>query len=238
MKAAVYIKDESASMCVANDISRYIYKHHPDYYAKIVNYSSIQEFDSAPGSYSMDLYVLELNRCDALDDGFAIAKRLRNDKITCAITFVVPSEYIALQATREMLLPSYIFIKEAQTEEVNNFLDSFLSRSSEMTFMEFTFQYKKWLVNIENITYLQTCGNRVLIVCGNSTLETTERLADLERRLPARFCRVDKGCLINIKKLTAVDFTEKKAMFDKDSFVYMSRRGSKKLYDLLNGCDI
>lgn len=234
MKAAVYSKNESVSTRIANDISRYLYQHHPEYYAKIMNFVSMAEFEQTPGSYGMDLYVLELTHCNASDAGFNIAKRLRDQKVGCAIAFIVPSEYIAFQVTREMLLPSYIFIDEAPENEMHTFLNSFLSRSGELTFMEFTFQYKKWLVNIENINYIQTCGNRVILVCQSATLESTERLTDLERRLPAHFFRVDKGCLINIKQLTSANFTDQKAMFGQDDFVYMSRRGAKKLQELLS----
>ncbi|MDR1068132.1 MAG: LytTR family transcriptional regulator, partial [Clostridiales Family XIII bacterium] len=82
--------------------------------------------------------------------------------------------------------------------------------------------------------YIQTCGDKTLIVCLNTAFESTERLGDLERRLPEYFFRVDKGCLINTKRLSAVDFTERKAMFSGGDFVYMSRRGSKKLYAGMN----
>jgi DNA-binding LytR/AlgR family response regulator len=69
----------------------------------------------------------------------------------------------------------------------------------------------------------------------NATLETSERLADLERRLPGYFFRVDKGCLINTNRLTAVDFTEQKVMFPGGDYVYMSRRGSKRLSERFKG---
>ena len=216
-------------------ISRYFCQKHPEYYAKIMDYHDFKEFDAISGNYGMDLYVLELNRCEDSDAGFRIAKRLRDNKVNCAITFVVPSESLAIGITREMLRPSYIFLKAAAAAEINSFLDSFLLRSDEMAFMEFTFQYRKWLVNIENILYIQTCGARVMLVCSNATLESTERLSDLERRLPGYFIRVDKGCLINTKQLVSVDFAQKKAMFGSSDFVYMSRRGAKKLYDTLYG---
>jgi len=234
---AVYAGQNTASMRAANDISRYFSVRRPEYFARILSYDSLREFDSIPGNYSMDLYVLELNTCGMSDAGFSIAKKLRDEKINCALTFIVPSEAVAIQITREMLRPSYIFLKRATDAEINRFLDGFLSRSGELAFIEFTYQYKKWLVNVENITYIQTCGDKALIVCLNTTLETTERLADLERKLPGYFLRVDKGCLINTKRLAAADFTDKKALFAKDDFVYMSRRGAKKLYDFLKGVE-
>jgi len=232
---AVYTGQDTASTRVANYVSRYFSVRRPEYFARIVNYSNLREFDTVPGNYNMDLYVLELNNCNPADSGFAIARRLRDEKINCALTFIVPSEATAIQITREMLRPSYIFLKQASETEMNSFLDSFLLRSGELAFIEFTFQYKKWLVNAENITYIQTCGDKTLIVCLNTTLETTERLVDLERKLPGYFFRVDKGCLINTKRLSAVDFTEHKAMFPGGDYVYMSRRGSKKLSDSLKG---
>jgi DNA-binding LytR/AlgR family response regulator len=222
-------------MRVANAISRYFAVYRPEYYAKIVGFDDYREFDSIPGNYGMDLYVVELKTCDVSDAGFSIAKRLCDGKANCALTFVVPSEAMAAQITREMFRPSYVFLKQAETDEINRFLNSFLLRSGELSFVEFTFQYKKWLVNAENINYIQTCGDKTLIVCTNATLETTERLADLERRLPTSFFRVDKGCLINTKRLISADFTEHKAMFPGGDYVYMSRRGSKKLFDSLNG---
>ena len=228
---AVYTGQNIAGTRVANDISRYFSVRHPEYFARIVNYDNLREFDTVPGNYGMDLYVLELNICDPSDAGFNIAKKLRDEKINCALTFIVPSDAVALGITREMFRPSYIFLKHAAETEINRFLDGFLSRSGELAFIEFTFQYRKWLVNAENITYIQTCGNKTLIVCLNASLETTERLADLERKLPGNFFRVDKGCLININRLSAVDFTEQKAMFPGGDYVYMSRRGAKKLYD-------
>ena len=235
MKAAVYIKDKAASARVANDISRYFYQRRPEYYVKIADYGDLREFDSVPGIYGMDLYFLELNECSGSDAGFRIARRLRDGGINCAMTFIVPSEATAVGIAREMLRPSYIFLRDAAADEINLFLDNFLLRSSGLDFMEFTFQYKKWLVNVANITYIQTCGTRTILACANATLESTERLADLERRLPGYFIRVDKGCVINTKRLTHADFTEHKAMFAGSDFVYMSRRGSKKLYDRLNG---
>ena len=233
MRVAVYAGQNTASMRVANDVSRYFSLSHPEYSARIVNFDSLREFNSVPGNYSMDLYVLELNNCEPSDAGFAIAKKLRDEKINCALTFIVPSEAVAMQVTREMLRPSYIFLKQAAEDEINRFMDGFLSRFGELRFIEFTFQYRKWLVNAENITYIQTCGDKVLIVCLNATLETTERLADLEKKLPGYFFRVDKGCLINTKCLSAVDFTEQKALFPGGDYVYMSRRGAKRLFDSL-----
>ncbi len=233
MRISVYIGNPAESTRVANDISRYFCVNHPEYFARIVNFDNYREFDAYPGKYSMDLYVLELDDCRTTDAGFSIAKKLRGEKINCALVFIVPTEAVAMQITREMLSPSYTFLSQAETREINSFLDHFVSCSAELAFIEFTFQYKKWLVNTENITYIQTCGDKTLIVCVNTTLETTERLADLERKLPGYFFRVDKGCLINTKRLTAVDFTEHKAMFGGVDYVYMSRRGSKKLFDRL-----
>lgn len=235
MKVAVFIENRNESVRVANDVSRYFYRRRPEYYSKIVNYSGFGEFDAAPGSYGMDLYILELKRCADGDPGYQIAMRLREDSANCGIAFIVPSEAAAVQATREMLNPVYIFVKNAPADEIDVFLDRFLMQAGNFQFIEFTFQYKKWLVNIENIIYIQTCAARLLLVCANATLETTERLTDLERRLPPYFFRVDKGCVINTRRLSAADFTEHKAMFAQAGFVYMSRRGSKRLYDFLNG---
>ena len=216
---AVYAGHKITSMRAANDISRYFSVRHPEYYARIVNYDSLREFDSVPGNYSMDLYLLELDACDSSDAGYTIAKRLRDDKTNCALTFIAPSETVAVQVTREMLRPSYVFHKEATESEIFKFLDSFLSRFGELAFIEFTYQYRKWLVNTENITYIQTNGDKTLIVCMNTTLETSERLAELERKLPGHFFRVDKGCLININRLSSVDFKEQKTMFPGDDYV-------------------
>ncbi|MDR1204602.1 MAG: hypothetical protein LBL26_03850 [Peptococcaceae bacterium] len=77
MKAAVFIRHKSKSVSAANDISRYFYRRHPEYYAKIVNYDDYQKFDALDENYYMDLYVLELNCCEESDCGFRIAKRLR-----------------------------------------------------------------------------------------------------------------------------------------------------------------
>jgi DNA-binding LytR/AlgR family response regulator len=64
-------------------------------------------------------------------------------------------------------------------------------------------------------------------------MESTERMAELEKKLPKHFLRVDKGCLINTKRLQSADFARRQAMFDGGDFVYMSRRGTKKLFDTL-----
>ena len=235
MRAAVYIEEEMTSERVANCISRYLYRFHPEYYASIINSSDYKVFCASPGNFGMDLYVLEIKRCDDRDPGFQIAKRLRDGKVNCVMTFVVPCEATAVQITRKMLRPSYIFINEARPDEIDAFMADFLARMEQVAFMEFTYKYKKWLVNIENIRYVQTNAGSLLLVCKNATLESTERMSDIERRLPGYFIRVDKGCLINTKLLVSVDFTEKKAMFDSCDFVYMSRRGAKKLYDTLYG---
>ena len=235
MRAAVYMEDETASIRVANSVSRYLYRHHPEYYARIINSCDYREFCASPGNFGMDLYVLEVKRCHDKDPGFRIAAKLRDGKVNCALTFVVPCEVTAVHITREMLRPSYIFIREAKPNEMDAFLADFLARMDQVAFMEFTYKYKKWLVNIENIRYVQTNAGSLLIVCKNATLESTERMSDIERRLPGHFVRVDKGCLINTKLLVSVDFSEKKAMFFGSDFVYMSRRGAKKLYDTLYG---
>ncbi|MDR2355903.1 MAG: LytTR family transcriptional regulator [Clostridiales Family XIII bacterium] len=235
MRAVVYIADKMESERVANEISRYFCAYHPEYYTRIVSFHNLREFNAAAGSLSMDLYVLQLNDCEASDAGYGIAGRLRGEGVNCALTFIVPSESVAVRVTRDMLRPSYIFVRRANSDELHGFLDNFLSRSGELAFIEFTCRYKKWLVNAENITYIRTCGAKTLIVCTNAAFESTERLADLERRLPKCFFRVDKGCLINAKQLKAVDFTEKKAIFAENDFVYMSRRGAKKLYAGLSG---
>ena len=235
LRAAVYIEEEMASVRVANSISRYLYRHHPEYYARIINSSDYKEFCTSPGNFGMDLYVLEVKRCDNDDLGLKIAKRLRDGKVNCAMAFVVPCEITAVEVTRMMLRPSYIFINEAKPEEIDAFMADFLVRMDQVAFMEFTYKYKKWLVNIENIRYVQTNAGSLLLVCKNATLESTERLTDIELRLPGHFVRVDKGCLINTKLLVSVDFSEKKAMFGSSDFVYMSRRGARKLYDTLYG---
>ncbi|MDR1299499.1 MAG: LytTR family transcriptional regulator [Oscillospiraceae bacterium] len=235
MTVAVYSGDRAAGTRVANEISRYLSVRRPEYFARIVSYDDPLKFDTEPGNYNMDLYVLELEDCGASDAGCRIARRLRDGGTNCTLTFIAPTESVALRATREMFRPGYIFLKQAAGAEIRSFLDSFLSRAGELSYIDFTFRYKKWLVNAENITYIQTCGDKTLIVCLNAALESTERLGDIERRLPGYFFRVDKGCLINTKRLTAADFTERKAMFPHGDFVYMSRRGAKRLYDRING---
>lgn len=234
MRAVVYTQEEYTSMRVANDMSHYFFSRHPEYYARILNYQDFRAFDAVPENYNMDLYVLELDRCDETDAGYRIASRLREKGSHCAMSFIVPSESVAVQVTREMFRPSYVFLKEATTEELHTLLHMLLPQIRNQSFMEFIFQYRKWLLNTDKITYIATNGTRTLLVCADMTLESTERLAELERRLPACFVRVDKGCLINTKHLTAVDFTERKAMFEGGCFVYMSRRGAKKLCDILN----
>lgn len=233
VRAMVYIENEIASMRAANAISRYFHQRHPEYYARILNCFDFPSFDTAASNYSLDLYLLEVQRCDETDAGYRIAIRLREAGSRCMIAFVVPTEGVALRITQSMFQPGYIFLKAVVEEELYGFLDDFFSRTAALSFMEFTFQYKKWLLNVEKITYILTNGSRSLLVCVDVTLESTERLADLERRLPGCFLRVDKGCLINTRQLVAADFAEHKAIFAGGAFVYMSRRGSKKLQELL-----
>jgi DNA-binding LytR/AlgR family response regulator len=224
-------------MRTANEISRYFYRIHPEHHTKVVNYYDLRDFDAYASNYSMDLYLLELNDCKESDTGFRIAKQLRDTQPDCYLTLIVPSDSIALAASREMLRPSYIFLKEAEPTEIHRFLDDLLKRTGSSAFMEFTYQYKKCLVNVHNIVYITTGGNGTLIVCTNEMMESTERLSELAQRLPSFFLRVDKGCLINTKHLVKAVLTERKAFFTDSQFVYMSRRGTKKLLDYISTPD-
>ena len=234
MRAAVYCENETISIQVANDISFYFHQRHPEYYIKILNYHSFSNFDAVSANYEMDLYILELNRCDESDAGYRIAMQVREKGLRCSLSFIVPSSSVALQIVQKMLQPSYIFLNDAPTNEIIKVLNNFLVSYTSMSFLSFTYQYKKWLLNTERITYIITNGTRSLLVCSHTTLETTERLAELERKLPDYFIRVDKGCLINTRQLAMANLAEQKVTFVDGNFAYMSRRGAQKLNDLLN----
>lgn len=234
MRVGVYAKEEHTSMRVANDICHYFFSTHPEYYARILNFCDFPAFDASAEHYSLDLYLLQVDCCDASDTGYRIASLLRKRGTPCVIAFIVPAEGMVLQLMRAMLQPSYVFLREAATKEIHTFLGGFLLHIRGQSFMAFLFQYKKWLLNIDKITHVITNGARTLLVCVDLTLESTERLAELERRLPAHFVRVDKGCLLNTRQLMAIDFAQQKAILQGGCFVYMSRRGTKKLFELMN----
>ena len=78
-------------------------------------------------------------------------------------------------------------------------------------FAEFVYDYHRFLVNARNIIYAMTSDTHTILVCTNGTFEASERIGDVEKKLPPYFVRVDKGCLISLSHLVKADYTEHKA---------------------------
>ena len=236
MKIAVFIQDKAAAMRAANELNRLVCRRYPEYNATIRDFSELRDFNAYPGNGNMDAYVLQINKCGGNDPGYAIAKRLRQTGLNnCLFTFIVPDANCLLSLMRERLAPIYIFTGRADEEGLGVLADELIKNATLRDFVEFVYDYRKYIINVRNIIYVMTSDTHTIFVCTNGTFESTDRMSTVEKKLPSYFVRVDKGYLINLNHLDSADSAKQKAEMTGGNFVYMSRRGTKRLFDITSG---
>jgi DNA-binding LytR/AlgR family response regulator len=232
----VFIRDKARAARTANELSRSICARYPEYNATVRDFSELRDFNAYPGNGNMDAYIVQVDTCAPNDPGFAIAKRLRQRGLNqCLFAFVTPDADCLLTLTREGFAPVYAFAGEVDKAGIGALAEELVKGVTKRDFVELVYDYRKNLINVRNILYVMASGAHTLFISTSGTFESSERIGDVEKKLPAYFIRVDKGTLLNLNHLAKADYTAHKAEFTEGSFVYMSRRGTKKLFDTVRG---
>jgi hypothetical protein len=233
---AVFMRDKVSAVRTANELSRCVCTRFPEYNTIVRDFSDLRDFNAYPGHGNMDAYILQVERYAANDPGYAIAKRIKQNGLNeCLFAFIIPDTGCLATLVRDRFAPIYAFIKGIDKEGLAVLAEELVKGVTKRDFVELVYDYRKFLINVRNIINVITSDTHTIFACTNGTFESSERMGDVEKKLPSYFVRVDKGCLINLNHLVKADYTEHKAELTGGDFVYMSRRGTKKLFDIVNG---
>lgn len=96
--------------------------------------------------------------------------------------------------------------------------------------------YIDYCISFEDILYITIeLGSRLTtIVTENEKIDCSVSLRQLESRLPSRFIRVYRSCIVNMDKIVKVDFKNHFLILKNKNRIWISRQYAKEIRNLLS----
>ena len=227
----VYNKIKTTAMRDANIVFNYCRKAFPKTKSIVEDYSDAKDMVKLTRISSEKLFILstvgeEHEECLSV---VKAAKDIRNENRYCDIILVVENLETLKLFTNNMLLPTFVFEKEVDEEQLKKYFTTKSAKEHFGNLLDFTSENKKHVINIQEVVCAQAQNKRVLLQTLSNKYNTSLTIASLEKYMPGNFVKVDKGVIVNSDYIKAFDSaTEMISLLTGQTF-FVSRRGQQRL---------
>lgn len=197
-------------------------------------FSSLADFKDTyvPGKYDLMFLDIYMDSRDELDTGMDIARKIRQQKDSCALIFVTSSDAFAVASYD--VQASYYLLKPFDPVKLSHVLDSIeIKHAQKIRYIEVICDRTPVRVPIKTILYADTFHNAVHLHTDAGVLRTYltfQKFEELIRDLPC-FLSCYRGCLVNMDRILKT--SEDGFLLDNQETVQIRKRGAnaiKKAY--------
>ena len=189
-----------------------------------------QEFYNYLNENHIDVALLDIDLRAALN-GLDLAKKIRDINKSINIIFITAHIEYALLAfkvkTFDYLIKPVSFQK---LEECILRLTQFTCSDTE-NFMKIKSGSSTYLIKKSDIIYIEKVSAKSYVYANNQIIETYYTLEEFEKILPNNFHRSHKSYVVNVNKISKIDFFKNEIIFNNSFKCYVGRKYKKSIMD-------
>ena len=125
--------------------------------------------------------------------------------------------------------PSLYLTKPISYDVLKGTLDRVWAVSSNAEYLTVRFANKLVRFHVNDIICIERDARAIIITMSNQQFRVNESLRSIYQRLNNDFTYIDKGIIINTKKVREINFKEKKLILQQGIHKYFSRNYNKVL---------
>jgi len=162
------------------------------------------------------------------DTGLDIAKMIREVDYDSMIIVISSYKYeMELFANTYLMICNYISLDENYEEKLLNEIKNIINRKWKKEILVIGYPDMIYQIPVKKILYITTdiVERKTIIVTDQKDFSVSIPLYQIKSQLDNNFVQVHRSYIVNTKKITCVDFRNKKIYFEsKQNPIWMSRR--------------
>lgn len=192
-------------------------------------FSSSPEMEAFARKNKSDIYLLDIATSEDQDCGIHLAKKIRTCDRDGHLIFM--TSYAGRQDETYLpdIRPSLYLTKPISYEVLKRALDQIQTINCNVQYLTVRFANKIVRFHINDIICIERDARAIVITMANQQFRVNESLKSVYQRLNNDFIYIDKGIIINTKKVQEICFKEKKLILQQGIHKYFSRNYNKVL---------
>lgn len=167
---------------------------------------------------------LDIHTPDNDNSGIELAKYIRRNSPDCHIIFVTSKSDKIANALDGLIRPSQFLVKPFSKSMANDLMTDIVEQIvNSNTNIVLKFGRKNFLINQDSVYYFRKNGRKTDVVAVDRIIEVSDILEDIVKMLPTNFIYIDKGIVVNMKRVSEVDFKNKKIVLNNLEEIFYSR---------------
>lgn len=186
----------------------------------------------------MDVYILDIN-LETKQDGLAVARKIRKEDPLAYIIFITGHIEHTLMTFRMRIKPFDYMVKPINYHEYEGLIKKveqdykrtvkFLKKK-EKDIIIVKSGYKQYNLDIENIVYVESKAQKLIIRTKKRIIECYGSLAKFFKKLDNKcdyFYRAHKSFIVNVKEVESIDFPNQTMKMTNSEVCLLSRKKKK-----------
>lgn len=227
MKVSIFDDDPFFIMNLEKSLIKYKENQCPTLTIQL--FSSDTEMESYTQKNKSDVYLLDIATTEDKSCGIRLAKKIRLCDREGHIVFMTSYEDRQNETYLPDIRPSLYLTKPITYEVLKRTLNQIDTVNRNTQYLTVRFASKLIRLNISDIIYIERDARAVVITMAKQQYRINESLKSIYQRLNNDFIYIDKGIIINTKKVQEVSFKEKKLILEQGIHKYFSRNYNKVL---------
>ncbi len=192
-------------------------------------FSSGPEMEAFVKTHKSDIYLLDIAAPGDRDYGIRLAKKIRMFDRDGHLIFMTSYEGRQEETYLPDIRPSLYLTKPISYDVLKGTLDRVWAVSSNAEYLTVRFANKLVRFHVNDIICIERDARAIIITMSNQQFRVNESLRSIYQRLNNDFTYIDKGIIINTKKVREINFKEKKLILQQGIHKYFSRNYNKVL---------
>ena len=235
MRIVVFDDDLWMARNTENVINRIVSETNNEANCEVCCFSDTAFFVKWLDENKVDAAVLDISVPEDENFGIERAKQIRKNNKNAHIIFMTSNDGKIYQVFSGLIRPTQFIVKNSGEDElVSVFRDILKEADENEKLLKVAHGRNEYFLSVPEILSVCKEGRKTAITLMERTIEVTDSLASIFKRLNDKFIWVDKGSIINIKMIKEVNYPDKKITMTDGSIIYMSRNCAKDVKKVLS----
>ena len=188
------------------------------------------------GDKFSNIYIINMDMKDSESLGVRIAANLRKLYPQSHIIFMAEDADFSLSSfNKNLIFPSGFLIGQQGIEELDDILDEIIRYEMlERKLITVTHDYKTYFISTDDIFYLEKINRKTKIITSQRVLDTNQSLFSLMEELGNQFIMVDRGIVVNIYKVSYIDYSHNMIIMQNGDHLNLARNRKHTLRQRLD----
>lgn len=228
MEIAVFDDEEFFCKQVARLLDQFFTIYYPEVDYHVSDFSNIHQFTNYLNSNTPYITFLDIGMSENGNADVELAKKIRKNDSDCHIVFISSYAYKLGQVLNAQIRPSQFFTKPISASDITNLMKEIIESTLESkSSLTLRFGRYCYIVDINNILVVRKENRNTFVIMPDQQIEVTTSVKSISSALPDYFIFIDKGTVVNSRKIIKVDFSNRFVYLENDYKISMSRNSKK-----------